>query len=426
MDTMDEDYDMGGPPDPIQPPLPSDMVSDGSSSFIVATWNETPKAGDVASFLARWPPSQTPIDYADWIAVERGPHSTSVKPQDLVGLAADWEVLKKRAEEQPAEQTVLEPKAGEQPTQHVQQNSVVTVEALDALARAHSVLTGKWLIYAKPYQVDDLWSRIVTKVVANAPSGIGARAKVSPARPEEPHVICVYVDDYNNMGEVERVRVALRRVGVRWKIGFKPDIYTHLGIYKSNHLDDDDQLAPQLDKVSNALCVTLRQTLGHESRYRGIYVGMEGTALLERRLSKCALALNDDLSPQILSERGDRTLMNCLRAPFPGGGRRTPSRASFLETEVGLATLGLIRVLETEEPNSELQFFKYFERCLQIIRGYLDDVDNYDEDSCEVLYGRAGLLYALLLLTSSLSRTAGSEWSTAEQGKSLRCSLEIL
>ncbi|KAG5633427.1 hypothetical protein H0H81_007873, partial [Sphagnurus paluster] len=113
-------------------------------------------------------------------------------------------------------------------------NAVVTVNALDALALAHGVLSGKWMVYAKPHQVDDLWSRIATAVVANAPSGTGARAKVSPARPDEPHVVCVYVEDYSDPQEVARVREALRRAGVRWKIGFKPDVYTHLGIYKGN------------------------------------------------------------------------------------------------------------------------------------------------------------------------------------------------
>lgn len=227
---MDDDYDMedtspsSHPPAPVAAPLPSEVVHDGSSALIVAVWDEHPNPIEVASYLARWPPSRTLSTYAAWIAVERGPQSNAHKSQDIAGLAREWETLKQRAA----------PFAVGEPGIEGQGNPVVTIEALDALALAYGVLSGKWLIYAKPHKIDDLWSRIVTAVIANAPAGVGARAKVSPAHPGEPHVVCVYVEDYSNEAEVNRVREALRKVGVRWKIGFKPDIYTHLGIYKTN------------------------------------------------------------------------------------------------------------------------------------------------------------------------------------------------
>ncbi|KAF8067000.1 translation initiation factor eIF 4e-like domain-containing protein [Lyophyllum atratum] len=204
MEEVDSSYPCKSTPAPIAAPLPTELVHDGSSSLILAVWDLDTKPGDVASFLARWPPSRTPGTYATWIAADKGPHPTPGKPQDLEG------------------------------SQQAQGNGIVTVETLDALAQAHGVLSGKWLVYADPHQVDDLWSRIVTAVVASAPSGTGGRAKVSPARPDEPHVVCVYVEDYSDGAEVGRVRDALRRAGVRWRIGFKPDVYTHLGIYKGN------------------------------------------------------------------------------------------------------------------------------------------------------------------------------------------------
>ncbi|KAG5334224.1 UPF0696 protein C11orf68 [Termitomyces sp. J132] len=239
---MDDDYDMedisspsSQAPVPVAAPLPTEVVHDGSSSLIVAIWGEHPKTGEVVSYLARWPPSRTPGAYAAWIAVERGPRSNSEITQDLAGLARDWEALKQRAAALAVEPGAVRPNIEEGGAlQCSAGNPIVTVDVLDALALAHGVLSGKWLIYAEPHKIDDLWSRIVTAVIANAPAGVGARAKVSPARPGEPHVVCVYVEDYSNAAEVDRVREALRRVGVRWKIGFKPDIYTHLGIYKTN------------------------------------------------------------------------------------------------------------------------------------------------------------------------------------------------
>ena len=50
----------------------------------------------------------------------------------------------------------------------------------------------------------------------------------------ERHVICVYADDYTDLEEVNGLRVALKAIGVKRQIGFKPDAYTHLGIYKEN------------------------------------------------------------------------------------------------------------------------------------------------------------------------------------------------
>jgi len=242
----DGDYDMedvssSAPCKPklaqIVPPLPTELVHDGASSLILAIWDATTKPADVASFLARWPPSRTPGTYATWIAADRGPHPTPAKPQDVEGLMRDWALLKERATEAQTQvpiQVQQETNGPQQGAQGTQGNGLVTVETLDALAQTHGVLSGKWMVYAEPHQVDDLWSRIVTAVVANAPSETGGRAKVSPARPEEPHVVCVYVEDYSDGAEVGRVRDALRRAGVRWRIGFKPDVYTHLGIYKGN------------------------------------------------------------------------------------------------------------------------------------------------------------------------------------------------
>ncbi|KAG5643434.1 hypothetical protein DXG03_000942 [Asterophora parasitica] len=245
---------------PISPPLPTDLVYDSSTTppqaLILRLWDaQTTKPADASAFFARWPPSRTPVEYANWIAVDRGPHAEG-KAADLEGLMRDWAVLRERAEEErdlmdrvaQEERRLLSEsqnrdQLGEAEPGELTEDSkrrpgpslsVITVDTLDALALAHSVLSGKWLIYASPAQVDDLWARIVTAVVLHSPSSTGARAKVSPARPDEPHVICVYVEDYSDAEEVGKVREALRRAGVRWRIGFKPDIYTHVGIYKGN------------------------------------------------------------------------------------------------------------------------------------------------------------------------------------------------
>ena len=105
----------------------------------------------------------------------------------------------------------------------------------------------------------------------------------------------------------------------------------------------------------------------------------------------------------------------------------TPTRASkagFLTSSVGLATLILIRALQHHQSHSHRQSgskyqaladtwpssIKVLNSALQLaVESRLAESD----DGCEVLYGRAGLLYALLRLRSELDRIASSSRSPA-------------
>jgi hypothetical protein len=86
-------------------------------------------------------------------------------------------------------------------------------------------------------------------------------------------------------------------------------------------------------------------------------------------------------------------------------------RASFLETSVGLATL----VLEAElRQSAGGHFHASVDGCAGILRdahrAALDqDDDIMPDDGCEVLYGRAGLLYALLRLRHSLGQLSAED-----------------
>ncbi|KAG6819031.1 hypothetical protein H0H93_016103 [Arthromyces matolae] len=258
----DDDYDMEDVSSqtpafsPVPPPQPSELrYSTDREGFIVAVWGEKPAAGDVSSYLARWPPSRTPGTYAAWISVQRGSRPSESQRENIAGLGRDWEILKQRAAVFAAlegpDATAMEVNSAEgqglQPRQKLEGNPIVTVEALDALALAHSVLSGKWLIYSKPHQIDGLWSRIVTAVIANAPEGVVStpRAKVSTARPGEPHVICVYVDDYSDAEEVGRVREALRKVGVSPSANLKFHVSICHTIAKED-VENEHYVAPKL------------------------------------------------------------------------------------------------------------------------------------------------------------------------------------
>ena len=105
---------------------------------------------------------------------------------------------------------------------------------IDNLARLYKVFVGKWLVFVTSDKVDNLWEKIVRSTLAGT---LGISAKVSTRDKKNSssrHVICVYTSDYRSMTDVNRVREGLRQLGVKGRIGYKPDIYTYCNIYMDN------------------------------------------------------------------------------------------------------------------------------------------------------------------------------------------------
>ena len=105
-----------------------------------------------------------------------------------------------------------------------------TLSEVEKLAEQFNILSGKWLVSASSDEVDNLWGQIVKSTLAGT---LGISATVLP-RYKNRHVICVYNDDYRSMEEVNRIRDRLRELGVKERIYYKPDIYTHCGIHAGN------------------------------------------------------------------------------------------------------------------------------------------------------------------------------------------------
>jgi hypothetical protein len=63
--------------------------------------------------------------------------------------------------------------------------------------------------------------------------GLVYTAKVSPRDPNNnTHVMCVYVPDFSDERDVQRVRELLRtRCNLNRRLSFKADLYTLLGIF---------------------------------------------------------------------------------------------------------------------------------------------------------------------------------------------------
>jgi len=164
------------------------------------------------AFLELWLPSKTLSNQVAWICV-RNHRSTKLEPEDksrdLNALSSAWD--------------------------KICAERLASLSEVDKLANQFNVLSGKWPVFVTSDKVDNLWGRIVKSTLAGT---LGTSAKVSPRdEGEDPayrHVICVYNSDYRSMAEVNRIRDGLRRLGVKERIAYKPDIYTHCRIYLDN------------------------------------------------------------------------------------------------------------------------------------------------------------------------------------------------
>jgi len=95
--------------------------------------------------------------------------------------------------------------------------------------------SGKWLVFVRNDEVDEVWA-LISEAVREGK--LGNQAKVSTAKPNplsrDPtrHVLCIYTYDYANKKDVIRVRRELRRLGITEEIPYKADEDTVAGKYR--------------------------------------------------------------------------------------------------------------------------------------------------------------------------------------------------
>lgn len=164
---------------------------------------------NLKAFFRTWPPSTTYYSQVAWISVRNGKFRSTYDRSNLdtEGLQRAWAAVRS-------------------------DNQQPTVDNLADLARQFDVLEGKWMVFSRPDKIDEIWSKIARTTYAGI---LGVSSKVS-ARDDNvgSHVICVHTKDFTDRGDVDRVRNGLRRLGIKWKVGYKPDIYTYCDIYKGN------------------------------------------------------------------------------------------------------------------------------------------------------------------------------------------------
>jgi len=112
--------------------------------------------------------------------------------------------------------------------------SPLSKDTIDVIAEEANCKVGKWMLFIPKEKVDIIWNKIADAVLNNN-LGSCISAKVATAlQGKDIHVICVYTEDYLNTNDVMNVREKLRELGFNQTLYYKPDIYTHLGIYSKN------------------------------------------------------------------------------------------------------------------------------------------------------------------------------------------------
>ena len=103
------------------------------------------------------------------------------------------------------------------------------------------------MLFLKPQDADAAWERIAR---STANGQLGCSAKINPTKDRnEDAVCCIYTPNFADQEDVKRVLVALQAMGLVSKTGYKPDFFTHLGIYKENPW----RLSPTLYSVKQVL-----------------------------------------------------------------------------------------------------------------------------------------------------------------------------
>ncbi|XP_061566410.1 UPF0696 protein C11orf68 homolog [Cololabis saira] len=201
-------------------PFPAEMHAAEAMAADMERWlvfnsRKTPRSefddwlqSNMPSRVCRFGDEESGTGPVGWISV-RGPQDSDEEGDaDVEGLQDSWDLL-------------------------LASGRPVTFHTVRELALNHQVLSGKWLMHLDAgFKVDRAW-----ECVARAThEGKIWCVKVSPFNPggDARHVICVYNQDFTDEAEVVRLDSIIRATGVKCPLYYKPDVYTYLGIYRSN------------------------------------------------------------------------------------------------------------------------------------------------------------------------------------------------
>lgn len=119
---------------------------------------------------------------------------------------------------------------------------IVNTQTLKKLAKTYYFTSGKWMLFGETgYVINRLWEIVANGVIRGTIPSLSA--KVSPvSEKNDSHVICIYNDNFLNEEEVFALRDGIRNAMIDQPLKYKADLYTHLGIYRTNNWGIDPVL----------------------------------------------------------------------------------------------------------------------------------------------------------------------------------------
>lgn len=142
---------------------------------------------------------------------------------------------------------------------------------------------------------------------------------------------------------------------------------------------------------------------------------VSGLVLMDWRVGELNLPDIPSSELETAARKASARMVRCVSLKPP----KDASRVSFMETHVGCATVLITQHLTRPEGEKPLLDYHSYQRCVSILRSAVklalyrpvqsENVPLMPYDGCEVLYGRAGLLYALLFLRSNTTAETYSD-----------------
>lgn len=205
------------------------------------------KGESISDFLRHVTPSQVPASRCRWIFVDNGnPTSPGYNPAHGATLLDHCRQASCSALEQCKRVAACDGSGDMRARTAAKQTCVDTILAA---AQESGMTMGKWMFFKSAQTMDSFWHKVAQ---ATAQGRLGCGSKVAPSggsNSKSSLLCCVYVSDFANRNEVKRVLTVLKDELNITPTGFKPEVYTELGIGGGNKWG----LEPTLYKVEEVL-----------------------------------------------------------------------------------------------------------------------------------------------------------------------------
>jgi hypothetical protein len=124
-----------------------------------------------------------------------------------------------------------------------------------SIAYKQGQLTGKWMLFPDITQVDSVWTIIAQETLVG---NLGIGSKVSTNSGSTRFLICIYVNDFTDLLNVQQVNNKLKELGIDEKNqAFKLDLFTHLEINSKNKWG----IPPSIFTVNNVDSIEIKNEI---------------------------------------------------------------------------------------------------------------------------------------------------------------------